>query len=113
MLRDFLGRMRRQSRRAASSSSSPSRARCWPSRKIILLDEPTEGIQPNIVEQIEQAIVRLNREHGITIVLVEQNVDFARRAPRSVSCIMEKGRVAAKGAVAELTEDSGPSSHGR
>lgn len=72
--------------------------------KVILLDEPTEGIQPNIVEQIEEVIIRLNRERGITIVLVEQNVEFARRAAQRF-VIMEKGRVAAKGAVAELTDD--------
>ncbi|HYH17728.1 MAG TPA: urea ABC transporter ATP-binding subunit UrtE [Azospirillum sp.] len=72
--------------------------------KVILFDEPTEGIQPNIVEQIEEVIVRLNRERGITIVLVEQNVEFARRAAQRF-VIMEKGRVAAKGSVAELTDD--------
>ncbi|MDA8107757.1 MAG: urea ABC transporter ATP-binding subunit UrtE [Betaproteobacteria bacterium] len=71
--------------------------------RIILLDEPTEGIQPNIVEQIEQAIARLNREHRITIVLVEQNVDFARRAAQRF-IIMEKGRIAVEGAVGELTD---------
>jgi len=72
--------------------------------KVLLLDEPTEGIQPNIVEQIEEVIVRLNRERGLTIVLVEQNVAFARRAAQSF-VIMEKGRIAAKGAVADLTND--------
>lgn len=72
--------------------------------KVILLDEPTEGIQPNIVEQIEEVIIRLNREHGITIVLVEQNVAFARRASRRF-VLMEKGRVAASGPVAALTDD--------
>ena len=72
--------------------------------RIILLDEPTEGIQPNIVEQIEQAIVRLNREHGMTIILVEQNVDFARRAAQRF-VMMEKGQIAAEGAVTELTDE--------
>jgi urea transport system ATP-binding protein len=72
--------------------------------RIILLDEPTEGIQPNLVEQIEEAIARLNREHGITIVLVEQNVDFARRAAQRF-IIMEKGRIAAEGAAGELTDE--------
>jgi len=72
--------------------------------KVILLDEPTEGIQPNIVEQIEAAIVRLNREHGITIVLVEQDVEFARRASRSF-LIVEKGQVAASGPVEQITDD--------
>jgi urea transport system ATP-binding protein len=72
--------------------------------KVILLDEPTEGIQPNIVEQIEDVIVRLNRERGITVVLVEQNVAFARRASHRFA-LLEKGRVVAKGAINELTED--------
>jgi urea transport system ATP-binding protein len=72
--------------------------------RIILLDEPTEGIQPNIVEQIEQAILRLNHQHGITIILVEQSVAFARRAAQRF-VIMEKGRVAAEGAVEKLTDE--------
>lgn len=72
--------------------------------KVILLDEPTEGIQPNIVEQIEDVITRLNRERGITVVLVEQNVAFARRAS-SRFVLLEKGRVVAKGAVSDLNDD--------
>ena len=72
--------------------------------KLILLDEPTEGIQPNVVELIENVIVKLNREHGIAIVLVEQDIKFARRASRTFA-IMEKGRIVASGAVKELTED--------
>jgi urea transport system ATP-binding protein len=72
--------------------------------EVILLDEPTEGIQPNIVEEIESIIMRLNRERGITIILVEQNVSFARRASQRF-VIMEKGRVAAEGATGELTDD--------
>jgi urea transport system ATP-binding protein len=72
--------------------------------KVMLLDEPTEGIQPNIVEQIEDVIMRLNRERGITMILVEQNVGFARRASNRFA-LLEKGRVVAKGAITELTED--------
>lgn len=72
--------------------------------KIVLLDEPTEGIQPNLVEQIEDVIIRLNKEHGITIILVEQDVDFARRASRSF-VIIEKGHVAASGPIDTLTDD--------
>jgi urea transport system ATP-binding protein len=72
--------------------------------KEILLYEPTEGIQPNIVEQIEAVITRLNREHGITIILVEQNVKFARRACQAF-LIMEKGGVAATGPAELLTDD--------
>lgn len=72
--------------------------------KVILLDEPTEGIQPNIVEQIEDVITRLNRERGITVVLVEQNVAFARRASHRFA-LLEKGRVVVKGAIGDLTDD--------
>ncbi|MEN3351793.1 MAG: urea transport system ATP-binding protein [Bradyrhizobium sp.] len=72
--------------------------------KVILLDEPTEGIQPNIVEQIEDVIVKLNREHKITVILVEQNVAFARRASHRFA-LLEKGRVVAKGEIGELTDD--------
>ena len=70
---------------------------------ILLLDEPTEGIQPNIVEEIEAIIVRLNRELGLTVVLVEQNVAFARRAGHRFA-MMEKGRVVAFGPIATLTD---------
>lgn len=72
--------------------------------RIILLDEPAEGIQPNIVELIEEAILSLNRRFGITIVLVEQNIAFARRASTDFA-ILQKGRVVASGPVAGLTDD--------
>ncbi|MBN8962590.1 MAG: urea ABC transporter ATP-binding subunit UrtE [Rhizobiales bacterium] len=72
--------------------------------KVILLDEPTEGIQPNIVEQIEDVIIRLNRERGITVILVEQNVAFARRAATRFT-FLEKGRVVANGVISELSDD--------
>ncbi len=72
--------------------------------KVILLDEPAEGIQPNIVEQIEEAILTLNRKFGITIVLVEQDIAFARRASESFA-LMEKGQLVAEGPIAMLTDD--------
>jgi len=72
--------------------------------KLLLLDEPTEGIQPSIVEEIEALILRLNKEIGITVILVEQNVAFARRAGDAF-VMMEKGRVVASGPMAELTDD--------
>jgi urea transport system ATP-binding protein len=70
---------------------------------VLLLDEPTEGIQPNIVEEIEEIIIRLNREVGLTVVLVEQNVAFARRAGHRFA-MMEKGRVVAAGPIDALTD---------
>jgi urea transport system ATP-binding protein len=72
--------------------------------KLLLLDEPTEGIQPSIVEEIEALIVHLNKEIGITIILVEQNVAFARRAANAF-VMMEKGRVVASDAITGLTDD--------
>ena len=72
--------------------------------KVLLLDEPTEGIQPNVVEEIEAIILRLRRETGMTIVLVEQNVEFARNAAQSF-VIFEKGRVVAAGDAADLKDD--------
>jgi urea transport system ATP-binding protein len=72
--------------------------------KIILLDEPNEGIQPSIVEEIEAIIIRLNREVGLTVVLVEQNVAFARQASHRFA-MMEKGRVVVSGAIAELSDE--------
>lgn len=71
--------------------------------KVLLLDEPTEGIQPSIVEEIEAIIIRLNSEAKLTVVLVEQNVAFARRAGHHFA-MMEKGRAVAAGAIAELTD---------
>lgn len=72
--------------------------------KVLLMDEPTEGIQPNIVEQIEASIVRLNQELGLTILLVEQNVHFARDAAQSF-VMMENGRAVADGAISQLSDD--------
>ncbi|WP_045224335.1 urea ABC transporter ATP-binding subunit UrtE [Methyloterricola oryzae] len=72
--------------------------------KLLILDEPTEGIQPNIVHEIGDVILRLNREIGLTVLLVEQKLPFARRIADRF-CIMEKGRAVAAGAMPELGED--------
>lgn len=71
--------------------------------RLLILDEPTEGIQPNIVREIGDIILRLNREHGLTVLLVEQKLPFARRVADHF-CIMNKGRIVAAGATAELTD---------
>ena len=64
--------------------------------KLLILDEPTEGIQPNIVQEIGDIIRRLNTEHGLAVILVEQKLPFARRvADRFV--LMERGRLMAQG----------------
>lgn len=72
--------------------------------KLLVLDEPTEGIQPNIVHEIGDIIIRLNEEMGLTVILVEQKLAFARRVGKSFR-IMEKGAVMAAGDMAELGDD--------
>ena len=100
--------------------------------KLLILDEPTEGIQPNIVseigdviirlnrargiptkfekaspdvvDEIKDAIVKVNRELGVTVLLVEQKLPFARRVADRF-CIMDRGRAVATGAMEELSEE--------
>ena len=61
--------------------------------KILLLDEPSEGIQPSIVADIGDIVVRLNHERAITVIMVEQNLDFAATVGDN-AFIMEKGTIA-------------------
>ena len=72
--------------------------------KLLLLDEPNEGIQPSIVEEIEQVIFKLNRELGLTVVLVEQNVRFVREVSHRFAMV-EKGQIVAEGSATQLTDD--------
>ncbi|WP_303908748.1 urea ABC transporter ATP-binding subunit UrtE [Thiohalomonas denitrificans] len=69
--------------------------------KLLILDEPTEGIQPNIVEEIGDIIRLLNEERGLTVLLVEQKLPFARRVADRF-CIMDRGHAVADGAIDEL-----------
>jgi urea transport system ATP-binding protein len=72
--------------------------------RLLILDEPTEGIQPNIVHEIGDIIRKLNREIGLTVILVEQKLPFARRvADRFV--ILDRGRLMATGAMPDLADD--------
>lgn len=72
--------------------------------KLLILDEPGEGIQPNIVAQIGQVIRQLIDEDGLTVLLVEQKLPFARKyADRFV--IMDRGRPVAKGDISELSNE--------
>jgi urea transport system ATP-binding protein len=68
------------------------------------LDEPTEGIQPNIVHEIGDIILRLNKEAALTVLLVEQKLPFARRVASEVR-IIDKGRIVASADIAALTDD--------
>jgi urea transport system ATP-binding protein len=72
--------------------------------KLLILDEPTEGIQPNIVHEIGDILLRLNQDAGVTVLLVEQKLPFARRVASEFR-ILEKGRCVAGGSIDELTDD--------
>lgn len=72
--------------------------------KVLILDEPNEGIQPNIVKQIGEVIRLLNERDRITILLVEQKLAFARRVSNKF-LLMEKGRFVAQGDMNELSDE--------
>lgn len=70
---------------------------------LLLLDEPTEGIQPNIVHEIGDVIMRLNRAHGLTVLLVEQKLPIARRVGTELR-VLENGRLVVSGGIEALTD---------
>jgi len=71
---------------------------------VLLLDEPTEGIQPNIVQDIGNIVHQLNREIGLTVLLVEQKLPFARKVGDNFA-IMDRGHIVANGAMNTLSDD--------
>jgi len=71
---------------------------------LLLLDEPTEGLQPSIVEEIQGIIRRIHMERGCAILLVEQNLDFVREVTERFA-MMESGRIVAQGRVGELSAE--------
>ena len=72
--------------------------------RVLLLDEPTEGIQPNIIQQIGETLRQLVDETGLTVVLVEQYLDFVREFGDEFS-LMDRGRVVAQGETGDLTKE--------
>ena len=72
--------------------------------KMLLLDEPSEGIQPSIVEEIGRILVRINREKGVTILVVEQNVDLIMDIAQECF-FMEKGKIVAQTETCHLRQD--------
>jgi len=70
--------------------------------KLLLLDEPTEGIQPNIVQDIESAVKRIISETGVGVLLVEQHLHFVRQADRYYA--MQRGGIVANGSTSELSK---------
>jgi urea transport system ATP-binding protein len=68
--------------------------------KLLLLDEPTEGIQPSVVQQIEHALRRIRKELGVTIVIVEQYLDFAWSFAERYH-VMQRGKIIREGSTRE------------
>lgn len=71
---------------------------------VLILDEPNEGIQPNIVKQIGDVILKLNTEEGLTVILIEQKLGFARRVGKEFR-LMEKGRIVAADRMDQLNDN--------
>ncbi len=72
--------------------------------RLLILDEPGEGIQPNIVAQIGEVIRKLIKEDGLTVLLVEQKLPFARKYAHRFA-ILDRGRRVAEGEIAGLTDE--------
>jgi len=72
--------------------------------KILILDEPTEGIQPNIIDLIGDTLLKIKKEGKLSILLVEQYLDFCLGVGDSFY-IMDRGAVVAEGPIAHLTDD--------
>jgi urea transport system ATP-binding protein len=72
--------------------------------KLLMLDEPTEGIQPSIIDEIGDTLKRLRREGGLAILLVEQFVDFCREVGDRFYA-MDRGSITISGTVATLTDE--------
>jgi ABC-type branched-subunit amino acid transport system ATPase component len=96
----------RSSQRAGTLSGGEQQmlamARCLMLRpKLMLLDEPTEGLQPSVVQQLRGALTTIREELGIALLLLEQNLDFAFEVTDR-GYVLEKGAVAAAGATSDL-----------
>jgi urea transport system ATP-binding protein len=72
--------------------------------ELLLLDEPTEGIQPSIVAEIQKIVKQIYDDHDCAILLVEQNLNFVREVTQRFA-MMEGGQILADGDIGELTED--------
>lgn len=100
----------RQQQRAGSFSGGEQQmlaiARALVSHpKLLLLDEPSEGIQPSIVDQICEILRKINKETGLTILIVEQNVDMLLNVANNCA-FMEKGRIVEACSIQDVQADS-------
>jgi urea transport system ATP-binding protein len=72
--------------------------------KLLLLDEPTEGLQPSVVEEIDVLLKRIPKERNCAILLVEQNLDFVRDITQRFA-ILDTGRIVAEGDISVLSDE--------
>jgi urea transport system ATP-binding protein len=72
--------------------------------KLLLLDEPTEGLQPSVVEEIDALLKRIPKERNCAVLLVEQNLDFVRDITQRFA-ILDTGRLVAEGEVSGLSDE--------
>jgi urea transport system ATP-binding protein len=71
--------------------------------KVLILDEPTEGIQPNIIDQIGETLMKIRSEGKMSILLVEQYLDFCLEVADAFY-VMDRGAVVASGPIARLDQ---------
>ncbi len=108
---DFFPRLRERSRTQAGYTSGGEQqmvaiGRALMSKpKIMLLDEPSMGLAPQLVEEIFEIVERLNKEEGVTFLLAEQNTNIALRYAHH-GYILESGRVVLDGSASELRENT-------
>ena len=102
ILRKFLRRRGGDLSGGQQQQLAIARALCARPR-LLILDEPTEGIQPSVIKDIARVIRHLARDRGMAVVLVEQYYDFARDLADRIT-VMVRGEVAMSGPVGELDE---------
>lgn len=78
--------------------------------RIVLLDEPSDGIMPTLVHQITETLLAINRNEGLTIVVVEQNVPMIMNLAHTC-IVLEKGRVVADGSTKDIVESDAMREH--
>jgi urea transport system ATP-binding protein len=102
ILRQFLRRRGGDLSGGQQQQLAIGRALCARPR-LLILDEPTEGIQPNVIKDIARVIAHLARDRGMAVILVEQYFEFARDLADTIT-VMVRGEVALAGATAALDE---------